>query len=349
MKKYCIVILLLTFSYLPKKADKKAVSKIETTQQLGVRNAHMMAYDPVHFKTYLFGGADHEMVLSDLWVLEDKSWVHVPTEISPPQRTFGCLVYDDSKKRMILFGGSKVLFGTELNAKNLLNDTWQFKNGQWKKINCSTAPGPRAEAGMVYDKASKKIVLFGGYTIEDNSIVKLGDTWVLDNDNWKELSNNGPSERHGMLLEYNAQQNQIVLFGGSTIDKQYGEGKGETWIWEHDQWERISTNEIQGIFNPAHTYDSDKNSIISFGGWDGQERTDKTISFANNEWNVLLPSTVPGKRNHSQMIYDSKNKRLLLFGGHNGSNVFGDTWEFIENDWSLISEIPSIPRLNNGH
>lgn len=350
MDKYLIILLLLSaFSCSERKGKKEHKTTTKAVETIGVRNAHMMTYDPIDSTIYCFGGADHEKVLSDLWRLDASEWVKVGTDKEPPARTFGSTAYESKEKRMVLFGGSKVLFGEELTIDNLLNDTWQFTNGQWEKIDCSNSPGPRAEAAMVYDEVNKEIVLFGGYTIENGNIIKLGDTWVFKENNWELRSTDGPTERHGVSLTYDSNNNQVVLFGGSTIDRQYGNGKGETWLWTNRQWQQLPTNEIHGLFNPTSAYHTHLRSIILFGGWNGQEREDKMFRFFDGKWKEILPNSRPKARNHGHMIYDERNNRLVLFGGHNGKEVFGDTWEFVDEDWKLLSEVQLISRVDNGH
>lgn len=110
----------------------------------------------------------------------------------------------------------------------------------------------------------------------------MGDTWIFENEQWRLASESGPSARHGVALGYNRDTRQILLFGGSTVDRQYGAGKGETWIWENENWKQQPTHQMIGLFNAALAYDTDQKAFILFGGWNGQHRMDRTFYFQDN-------------------------------------------------------------------
>jgi len=150
-------------------------------------------------------------------------------------------------------------------------------------------------------------------------------------------------------MAYDASKKAIVLFGGSTVDKQYGESSGETWEWDGERWTKIEIEQPPGIFNASMAYDKEENEIIRFGGYNGEARINETWSFKNNAWGPLALDNNPTPRNHSNMVYDEKRKRMILFGGHDGKNVFGDTWEFANRRWKNISIIEPLERQNNGH
>ena len=314
-----------------------------------IRNAHTLAYHDEDSTVYLFGGANHKEVLGDTWAWKGKEWTMIESQTSPEPRTFPAFCYDDKNDRLILFGGSKVLFGKSPDPNNLLNDTWQFMNNQWEQLPTEFAPIPRAEAVMVYDKSNENIVLFGGYQIEGNDYVKLGDTWVFQNDTWTLVSETGPSSRHGVAMAYDPNLGGVILFGGSTIDKQYGEGKGETWKWDGENWSKLEIDQPGGVFNATMVYDEIEQGLIRFGGYDGKNRIDQTWLFRNNRWTQLILDKLPEPRNHSSMIYDKNSKQVILFGGHNGKEVFGDLWQFKNREWEKVIDLPPVKRLRNRH
>ena len=175
-----------------------------------------MVYNSKESRIYLFGGADEKEVKSELYYLQARKWHKIQVSRSPSARTFASMVYDPDQDRVILFGGNKVLFGKETKSTNLLNDTWQFKNGEWILIQMENAPPPRAEASMVFNPLKKSIILFGGYTIINDDYVKLADTWEFYKGTWSKLSENGPSARNGANMVSDLENNRILLFGGST-------------------------------------------------------------------------------------------------------------------------------------
>ncbi len=313
------------------------------------RNAHSMVYHPKDSVIYLFGGASEKEVMSDLWVFNGSNWsqLHIPEGPSP--RTFAAFSYDPTNNRLLLFGGSRVLFGQSPGNANLLNDTWQLQANRWRQLQPQHAPQPRAEMSMVYDPVRKSMMLFGGYFIEAGNYIKLADTWEFKDGAWSQISDTGPTARHGVAMTHHTELNAIVLFGGSTVDKQYGPGAGETWIWNHPKWNKLDITQPPGVFNAAIAFDPYNGELVRFGGWNGDRRTDQTWVLGKKEWQMLNTETSPAPRNHSAMAYDEKNRRTILFGGHDGQNVFGDTWEFKNGKWRKLIDQPSKKRIQNAH
>ncbi|TJY37081.1 Kelch repeat-containing protein [Pontimicrobium aquaticum] len=321
----------------------------QTETAIGVRNAQAMAYNSDESKIYLFGGANHEKVMNDLWCFEKDEWIQIDLNNKPEPRTFSNLVYDSKNERLILFGGNKVLFGDGSNSNTLLNDTWEFKNGQWKKLTTKGTPQPRAEAAMVYDEIRNRVVLFGGYTFQDKSYKKLNDTWEFYENEWHLITNDGPSARNGAAMIFDIKNKVSILFGGSTIDRQYGKTKGETWSWNGKKWRKFKISKTIGIFNAAMVYETNKKEILRFGGWNGKTRINETWVFRNKKWNKLNTKNSPESRNHSFMVYDEQNKRTILFGGHDGDFVYGDIWEFKDYKWKKIKNTKPQKRIENNH
>lgn len=319
-----------------------------TDTGLGVRNAHAMTYNAKEKSVYLFGGADEARVLNDLWVLEKNRWRLITPVATPHARTFANLIYDPSTDRLILFGGSKILFGTGDEKDVLLNDTWEFRDGDWFPITTQSAPCPRAEAAMVYDEIRKRAVLFGGYTIDNGEYIKLSDTWEFYGDQWHLISDLGPSGRHGAAMIYDRKRKVVLLFGGSTIDRQYGSGTGETWSWDGERWNKEYTPQPTGIFSAAASLD-DEHHFIRFGGWDGTNRINETWRLTEKGWLLIESNNPPSPRNHSGMVFDSHMGRVVLFGGHDGTHVFGDTWAFSRNKWTKLIDSRPKQRIENGH
>ena len=314
--------------------------------KLGVRNAHAMVYNQKSQKVLLFGGADEQQVHGDLWRFTGKKWKKLKAS-GPAPRTFPTIVYDGHHDRIVMFGGSKVLFGQSTSADNLLNDTWVYINNEWNQLSTTEGPSPRAEANMVYDPIRKKIYLFGGYKIEGEDYIKLGDTWELDGQRWKKIADDGASARHGVVLTFHKELEKVFLFGGSTVDRNYGQQSGESWLFDGKAWTKLDINQPSNIFNAAGTYGGGR--ILRFGGWKGDSRIEETWQFLNNNWEKINLDLSPSARNHSAMVWDEKNKRFLLYGGHDGEHVFGDTWSFTNKKWELLMDRPALKRVANGH
>ena len=326
-----------------------SLSLVVFGQKLTVRNAHSMVYDSQSNRVLLFGGADEKKVYGDLWSLGKNGWNLIKTDGGPGPRTFAGMAFDEAGKRLIVFGGNRVLFGNDNNRVKLLNDTWEFKGGKWRKISKGIPPEARAEGAMVYDKAGKRIILFGGYKIVNNNYIKLNDTWELKGDEWQKLGRTFITPRNGAALAYDEKIKKVMLFGGATAGRDYGEKSGETWFLEGGSWRRLRIEQPPNIFNSNMVFDKTTKTIFRFGGWNGKSRIDETWEFKDRRWTKLDLPTSPPARNHAGMVYDPRQKQIILFGGHNGEKIFGDLWILRRGKWYKEFESPPIKRVANGH
>ena len=133
---------------------------------------------------------------------------------------------------------------------------WEYDGTTWKSVAVVTPPERRG-ARMVYDTFRKRVVLFGGRELQN-------DTWEYGSGAWSKRSPaTSPSSRHGFCMAYDPSRRLTVLFGG-------GEGGNtlvgsETWEYDGETWRR-------GPDGPptrrscAMTYDPKKGRIMMFGG-----------------------------------------------------------------------------------
>jgi len=308
-----------------------------------------MVYDARDKCVLLFGGADEKQVYGDLWKLKKKRWERVETNEGPEPRTFASFVYDERERRVILFGGNKVLFGSESNSAKMLGDTWELKGKKWKKLVTKNGPEPRAEAAIAYDFRKRRIILFGGYKLENGKVKKLSDTWELKGKTWKKLNDSEISPRNGAALAFDAKLKRIVLFGGSTVNRDYGEQTGETWVLEKSRWRKLDINQPENVFNSNMVFHVKSKIMYRFGGWNGKGRIDETWVFKKKRWSKLEIKNNPPARNHASMVYNPRSKRIILFGGHDGEKIFGDLWIFKRGKWYKEFEHTPIKRIANGH
>jgi hypothetical protein len=176
-----------------------------------------MAYDPIHLSTVLFGGGDDEdAVFGDTWIWRG-FWRQVSPANSPPPRRIAAMVFDEAAGNVVLFGGNSYNITTGMSG--LLNDTWTWDGTTWTQQFPPVSPPARLGAGMAYDAASKKVVLFGGMS-NVSSGSSFNDTWIWDGvaKTWTQQSpSNSPSARNQAPMAYNAATATVLVFGGRTI------------------------------------------------------------------------------------------------------------------------------------
>jgi hypothetical protein len=327
------LLLATGFAALPIMADAVA------SESLAVRNAHAMAYHDGRRTVMLFGGADASEVRGDLWEWDGHRWQQLAAD-GPPPRTFPAMAYDRARHRLVLFGGNRVLFGDGREQHTFLADHWEWSAAGWQEIRDPTPPA-RAEAGMAYDEARRRIVLFGGHRMAGGERTRLNDTWEWDGATWIKVATMGPSPRNGAALAYDPEHRRTILFGGNGPS-------GETWEWDGRRWREIEPALNEGLFNSAMAFDRKRRQLIRFGGWNGDARVGDTWAFDGERWRQL-DVTGPAPRNHAAVAYDSRRERLVLFGGHDGDRVFGDTWEWDGRRWSHLAAAAPRMRIANGH
>jgi len=323
-------------------ADKEAKCAGDlpsAADSMTVRNAHAMAYDSDREQVLLFGGADDRRVLGSLWAWNGENW-RMLSDSGPAPRTFPCLAYDGGRHRLVLYGGNRVLFGTENDKDTFQDDMWEWDGARWQEIK-TTTPAARAEACMVYDLKRRRIVLFGGYRRAQEQNLRLGDTWEWNGSSWEEMEVSGPSPRNGAAMAYDPVRHLVILFGGNGPS-------AETWLWNGKNWSELKTNAVAGRFNPAMAFDETRQHLIRFGGWNGQTRLADNWILESTIWRQL-EGVGPEARNHSAMVFDAKRQCLVLFGGHDGERVFGDTWEWNGSAWSRAAFHAPLLRKDNGH
>lgn len=80
-------------------------------------------------------------------------------------------------------------------------------------------------------------------------------------------------------------------------------------------------------------FDSARNQIVLFGGYDGQRRNDTWI-WDGTDWTRIDSPTAPTPRFKHSMVFDSNRGVVVLFGGADASGDRSDTWEFDGSAWT---------------
>jgi len=128
-----------------------------------------MAYDAARQRTVLFGGSIVGGVAADTWLWDGTGWSQVNTAAgapTPPGRSGHVMAFAPGG------GGRVILFGGIDPDKN---DTWEWNGTGWGEQTPATRPSARGGAGMAYDAARQRAVLFGGW---NSLLVPMGDTWT---------------------------------------------------------------------------------------------------------------------------------------------------------------------------
>jgi len=192
-----------------------------------------MAWDEARQMAVLFGGLENGKLLGDTWLLDGVEWHKRQPLTAPSPRVNASLTYDAKRKITVLFGGQG---HTDWNYLETLNEMWIWDGENWQQQSPIDLPPARFGTGMVYDRAHRTILLFGG----GSGGGMLDDTWVWDGDNWKEQQPlNHPPARADFGMTYHERREQVILFGGQS----YRGMAIDTWVWDGQDWSELRTTQ----------------------------------------------------------------------------------------------------------
>ena len=198
---------------------------------------------------------------------------------APDPRSGAGMVFDSARNKIVLFGG-------RAGSGYDLEDTWEWDptTGAWTDVTAAGShPLARCQHGMVFEKATGKILLFGGGRSDTSSsdatviAASLGDTWEYDPATyiWKQLPvTSGPSARHAFGMVWDSARSKAVLFGGLQTDKPGTPGTPLQDTWQLDgttsAWtERTAVGtKPSSRFGQAMAFDGSRGKVLLFGGFD---------------------------------------------------------------------------------
>jgi hypothetical protein len=179
----------------------------------------------------LFGGARPSggAELDDTWEWDGLRWQRMTdsgASGNPPGRVLHAMAYDDSRGRVVLFGGASLASG----KPEPFGDTWEWDGRAWRRIDV-TGPEARDHVAMTYSPAHRAIVLHGGGT---PAAGMLGDTWLYDGRAWTRLLDAGPARGRHRLV-YAPAERTVLLYGGYDGRRR----TSEIWTLRARAWERL--------------------------------------------------------------------------------------------------------------
>jgi hypothetical protein len=263
------------------------------------------------------------------------------TGSAPDARSGAAMVYDSTRGKFVLFGGRA---GSGYNYE----DTWEWDpaTGVWTDITAAGShPSARAQHGMVYEKSTGKILLFGGGRSDSASYdgsgitVSIGDTWEFDPTThvWAAISiatgATSPTARHDFGMVWDSTRKVAVLFAGMQTDIASASGVPKRDTWEFDPAARTWTERTAVGSKPSERYghamafDGSRGKVVLFGGWDmtsgGSLNDVWDWDPATGTWTERLAGNapnLPSPRMYASLVSDDARGRLEVLAGLTMSN-----------------------------
>ncbi len=225
--------------------------------------------------------------------------------------------------------------------------------------NLSPATRPSARTGTslvaaVGADGGELGVLFGG-----NALLSTNNqTWTYAPTNWSQRApTTAPSARAWHTMTWDAQQQRVILFGGSAGLN--GPLRSDTWAFDPltDTWVQLTNlgTPPSARFLTAMVYVPELQRHLLFGGGtatsNNAEATaldnglwwlDVNVLAATATWTPIMPTgTAPPARASACCGYDSVRRRLIVFGGEIVNDTLADTAEYdvAGNAWVPIAAV----------
>lgn len=217
--------------------------KVSVSGPHGRDSTGKMVYDPPKKRMIMQGGwwpDDNDPRTWEYRVTgpgpNDRQWVNL-VQTDCAYRGAPCLAYDSTRHTILHFGGN--------HWQGFYNDTWSFDSATdtWARLQ-NWGPS-RFAAGLVYDSARDKFVLFGGTGRwwSGDTEQGRGNTCEFDpkTDTWTEILPQGapgvPGPRWFHSMVFDPVAGVTLLKGGGRNSDNYS--YTDTWEWNGTAWKEI--------------------------------------------------------------------------------------------------------------
>jgi hypothetical protein len=227
---------------------------------------------------------------SATWEFDGTTWTQFDSsKTAPPSHQWGNLVYDQTLKKTVFFGGYDV------NTATYLDQTWTYDGTAWTQAK-QNPPTSRALAAMWYDPALKKTVLYGGIgrLTSTDRLTRYNDMWSFDGNGWTAIvPTTNPGMRYGAQTALDPNTNHVLVFGGIRVDTDPNNNiiqvyANDLWDWDGTNWKQINSPVVPPAReNGGLTLDPLRNTLVLFGGYSGFYLSDVWY-YSNGNWSQVF-------------------------------------------------------------
>jgi hypothetical protein len=203
----------------------------------------------------------------------------------------------------------------------------------------AASPPARLGAGMVWDDATKQLLMYGGLGQHG----ELSDMWSWDGAQWHQISSGGPDLHAPPLVVYDEATSQLLLIGPLSTGSNATLG---TWVWSGQGWSQLQASGGPPALQDAVAYDVSSGQVVLLveaapNGSVGSST--QTWLWDGHGWSKAHPPHAPPRTLGEPLAYDGAGRQLLLQGGGGFApdGGFGtlttDTWAWNGSDWTKLA------------
>jgi hypothetical protein len=203
------------------------------------------------------------------------------------------------------------------------------------------SPPHRRHHALVYDPASRRVLLAGGQHLVSNSETPiLADLWSWDGARWTQVAANT-----GIRMIAHK------LFADSALGVFATLSRGLVARWDGVRWNPAVADSVTRRESAAGAYDARRKRFVTFGGLVGgraYDTTGETWEFDGRQWSRVATAGPPPSLG-AAMAYDSRRHVAVLFGGLDTTGrKLADTWEWNGAQWRHASSSGPPGRFGAG-
>ena len=278
------------------------------------------------------------------------------------------MAYDPGRGMTVLAGGKD--FQTYLG----LSDVWDWDPtaGAWKqRLTGSEAnlPAGRMYASLVTDSA-QSLARFWWRASSSPGIYQLQPTPPMEYQAFPSAESLAIAARHGNVhqphgaaerterrwghaMAFCPATGKTYVFGGATNQYLYP-SLDEMWEWDGSSWSQVQSDvRPPSRAYAAMAYDPVRNSLIMYGGQNGQPVYTGVFTVigdtwewqsSTRKWSQLFPESSPGPQGSPGMVTDSGRGKVLLFGESVTNTLYSNSvvweWDGASATWTNRTPVP---------
>ncbi len=228
--------------------------------------------------------------------------------------------YDANRRQVVLFNNG--------------GETWLWAKNQWTQAHPAVSPPRRIGAAAAWDPLMGAVLLFGGQSYADQTILK--DTWTWNGSIWREVGTQRTAPAGGFMLAmtYDSDLQEMVL-----VASDFRSGAPiQLWTWNGVAWHE--RNGAGGPVSPVAVvaFDPITETVLAVGAsCSGSYCVSETWSWNGGSWQQLRPAHEPGFAFSSMiLVHDPISGQLVLLtvAPSTPGPVPTESWTWDGQDWS---------------